>query len=463
MTYTLRTYQAEAVESGVDFLLSERKRNGLIVLPCGAGKSLVIANIARQLDGPCLVFQPGREILQQNLAKFKAYGFNPAVFSASMGRRNVGDITLATIGSVKNRAHLFEDFPYVLVDECSLVDPKAGMYRNFFNALGDVKILGFDATPFRLSTSSFGTILKFLTRTRPRVFEEVVYYAQNSDLFDEGFLCTPEYHEVKGFNRHALRANSTGADYTDKSVQLHFEAINFKDKVVKVVDRLMANGRKNALVFTRFVEEAEYVARKTGAAIVTADTPTSERQAILEEFKRGNIKIAVNVGVLGVGFDFPELETVVLARPTMSLRIYVQQIGRCVRPAPTKESAWVVDMCGLVQQFGKLEDLTLVDGGNGKWFYTSGDRPLTNVYFGSGGSRCKECGASIGFWARYLSPQGAEGNAAPIQRPPAGFPANIAVHSKEGKTMYSIVKPGEGEFIVHYAVCGKQQQMRATG
>lgn len=453
MQYQLRQYQSEAVDAGAAFLASERKRNGLIVLPCGAGKSLVIANIARQLDGPCLVFQPGREILQQNLAKFKSYGYNPSVFSASMGRRNVGDITLATIGSVKSRAHLFQDFPYVLIDECSLVDPKKGMYCNFLKSLGDVKALGFDATPFRLSTSSFGTILKFLTRTRPRVFEEVVYYAQNKDLLDEGFLCTPEYHEVKGFNRHALRANSTGADYTDKSVQLHFNAINFKDKVVKVVDRLMEK-RKNALVFTRFVEEAEYVARRTGAAIVTADTPSAERQAILEEFKRGNIKVAVNVGVLGVGFDFPELETVVLARPTMSLRIYVQQIGRCVRPAPGKESTWVVDMVGLVPQFGRLEDLTLVDGGNGKWFYASGDRPLTNVYFGdTGGSRCKECGMSIGFWARHES----TGNAAPLQRPPAGIPANISVKSENGRTVYSVVKPGTGEFLVHYAICQKRQ------
>jgi DNA repair protein RadD len=465
MTYQLRQYQQEAVDAGVDFLLSERKRNGLIVLPCGSGKSLVIANIAQQLDGPCLVFQPGREILQQNLAKFKSYGYNPAVFSASMGRRNIGDITLATIGSVKNRAHLFEDFPYVLVDECSLVDPKKGMYRDFFKALGNVKICGFDATPFRLSTSSFGTILKFLTRTRPRVFDELIYYAQNSDLYDEGFLMKPEYHEVKGFNRHALRANSTGADYTDKSVQMHFDEINFKDKVVKVVDRLMANGRKNCLVFTRFVEEAEYVANRTGAAIVTADTPTAERQAILEEFKRGNIRVAVNVGVLGVGFDFPELETVVLARPTMSLRIFVQQVGRCVRTAPGKESTWVVDMVSLVPQFGKIENLTLVDGGNGKWYYADGDRPLTNVYFDSGGSRCKQCGASIGFWARHWDPKTGigTGNSAPIQRPPAGIPANVAIHSRDGKTLYSIVTPGEGEFITHYAVCGRQQQMRATG
>jgi DNA repair protein RadD len=111
VTYTLRQYQAESVAAGAEFLLSERKRNGLIVLPTGSGKSLVIAGIAERLDGAVLVFQPSKEILEQNLEKFQAYGFSPAVYSASMGRKGIGDITLATIGSVKNKAHLFQDFP----------------------------------------------------------------------------------------------------------------------------------------------------------------------------------------------------------------------------------------------------------------------------------------------------------------------------------------------------------------
>lgn len=460
MNYVLRIYQKEAKQAGLAFLLDERRRNGLIVAPPGCGKSLIIASIVSELDAPALVFQPSKEILEQNLSKFRQYGYQPAVYSASMNRKCVGEVTLATIGSVRRRPDIFDHVKYVIIDEADLVNPKEGMYKHFLAALGpDVRVLGLTGTPYRLSTSSFGTILKFLTRTRPRVFDELVYYIQSKDLFDEGFLCLPEYHEVKGFNRNALRANSTGADYTDKSVQMHFNEINLKDKIVKVVERLMANGRKNALVFTRFVEEAEYVARRTGAAIVTADTPTSERQAILEEFKRGNTKVAVNVSVLGVGFDFPELETVVLARPTMSLRVYVQQVGRCVRTAPGKESAWVVDMVSLVPQFGRIENLTLIDGGNGKWFYADGDRPLTNVYFDSGGSRCKQCGMTIGFWARNEK----TGNAAPIQRPPAGIQPNISIRSENGKTVYSVVKPGEGEFLVHYAVCGRQQQMRATG
>lgn len=853
MTYTLRIYQREAVEAAAAFIEDGKGKNGLIVLPTGAGKSIVWAALAERLDARFILFQPSKEILEQNLSKFHAFGARPAVYSASMGRKSVGEITLATIGSVKNKAHLFSDFDFIGVDECDLTNAKKGQYKNFFDDIA-LPLIGMTATPYRLSSDSMGTILKFLTRTRPRIWHELIYYAQTADLFNEGFLAKLEYHAVQGFNRHKLRDNSTGADYTDKSIQMHMFEINFKDKIVKVIERLMAAGRKNALVFTRFVEEARYVVSKVeDAAIVTADTHKAEREAIGREFKAGNIKVIVNVGIycldeqteiltsdgwvgidgmtkaheiaawkkdgsiefahplnvfrrerqiseamvsvkgkgkdfrvtsnhrmvigttygqkeiltwhdaeakdiadvkvtvpvsgeaepfplfvelekitpkrlrrrevalayslrlrgstyeasnreatetvarnagrrakhpfeltvdeclfigfwlgdgsrsqsvsggvqctlaqsltypliiqfvddllarLGfgywrreilqsdgehravywgvargtgsreqsraagfytvepyldksgsslfwglnqeqfaallhgfwmadgnhgdgvtpserglsvtgtqkplydllqaigvcrgynttitkqgaprkanhtqqyaihwrrankkfymrerpqlenawqpervwcvtsptgyiltrrngkvlvtgnsVGFDYPELEAVVLARPTKSLRLYYQQAGRCVRPHPAKETAWVVDMVGLVEQFGKLEDLTIVDGGNGKWFISSNDRPLTNVYFGdSGGSRCRECGQPIGFWARHER----TGNAAPIQRPPAGIPANIAIHSKNGRTVYSVVKPGEGEFLVHYSVCGKQQ-MRATG
>lgn len=457
--YTLRQYQSEARDAAVAFLQDGRSKNGLVVLPTGAGKSVCWAAIAEKLDARFLLFQPSKEILEQNLSKFHSFGYRPGVYSASMGRKSVNQITLATIGSVKNKAHLFSDFDFIGVDECDLTNAKKGQYKNFFDDIA-LPMIGMTATPYRLSSDSWGTILKFLTRTRPRIWHELIYYAQNKDLFDEGFLSPLEYQTVKGFDRHKLRANSTGADYTDQSVQMHMYEINFKDKIVKVVERLIAAERKNALVFTRFVEEAQYVVSKTpNSAIVTADTHRDERAAIGAEFKAGNIKVVCNVGIYSVGFDYPELDTVVLARPTMSLRLYYQQVGRCIRPHPAKASAWVVDMVGLTETFGKIEDLTIVDGGNGKWFIASGDRPLTNVYLNNtGGSRCRECGMAIGFWARHER----TGNAAPIQRPPAGIPANIAIHSKDGKTLYSVVKPGEGEFLVHYSVCGRQQQMRAT-
>jgi DNA repair protein RadD len=458
VTFVLRQYQQEAVDAGAEFLLKGKKRGGVIVLPTGSGKSLVISNIVARLDAPALVFQPSKEILEQNLQKFHAYGIRPSVYSASMNRKSVGEITLATIGSVagaKNRvskAHLFRDFPYIIPDEADLCNAKNGQYKDFFNEV-DATLLGLTATPYRLRHDMNGSMLRFITRSRPRIFSELVYYVQNKDLFEEGYLAKLEYHSIKGFDRHSLVSNSTGNDYTDRSVQLHFEQIGFRDKLVKVVTRL-SEIRRNVLVFTRFVAESQYLASQVpNCAVVTAETPKAEREAILNDFKRGRIKVVSNVGIIAIGFDYPELETVVLARPTMSLRVYYQQCGRPIRPHPNKESAWIVDMVGLVDQFGKIEDLELVDGGNGKWFIRSGDRPLTDCYLNEDGrSRCGVCGATIAFWMRHE----VTGNRAPLSYPKFGIKPNIVIKQVGGKSVYGVVEPGDGKLVVHYAVCQKR-------
>ncbi|HYE85082.1 MAG TPA: DEAD/DEAH box helicase [Vicinamibacterales bacterium] len=408
-SFTLRPYQDAAVTKGLAYLQDPalRDRHGLIVAPTGSGKSLVIAGIATQLRHPCLVFQPSKEILEQNMAKLQAYGYRPAVFSASFGKREIGSITLATIGSVIRHIHYFREMPYVLVDECHGVNAKEGMYKTFFSALPHVRILGLTATPYRLVTDGYGgSILKFLTRTRPRVFRDVVQATDINYLFREGYLSPLVYDERPVIKRDRLRLNTTGADYTDASVQQHFHEIDFAGYLLHVVSEQLRAGRKNVLVFTRFVEESQQLVDRLPAgtaAIVSADTPADERARILEDFKAGRIRVVSNVGVLAVGFDYPGLECVVLARPSVSLALYYQMVGRDIRPvyapgmpldtleqrhaaiaAGPKPRAYVVDLVGLVQLFGKIEHLKLRRGGKTgeQWQVFSETRPLTNVYFG---------------------------------------------------------------------------------
>lgn len=386
--FTLRPYQTEAVDRSVKFLTAKSDKHGLLVLPTGSGKSLVIASIVKRLDAPCLVFQPSREILRQNFAKLMAYGFRPAVYSASLGKRQISmAVTLATIGSVARNAEDFEHVKYVLVDECHLCNASRGMYAEFFEALQHrgIRILGLTATPYRLTSTMEGPILKFLTRTRPRVFSELVYYVQNGQLFRDGHLAKLEYFPIKGFDRSKLQANSTGADYTDKSVQQHFREMGFAAKLQKIVERLVEIKRKGVLVFTRFLDESREIVRAVpGAVMVSAETPDAERDRILKEFKAGTIRVVCNVGVLTTGFDYPELDTVVLARPTMSLGLYYQMVGRCIRPHPSKASGMVVDMVGLLEQFGKVEDLRIVSGAKKLHYIESNGKQLTNCVFGQG-------------------------------------------------------------------------------
>lgn len=383
--YQLRDYQQEATNKAIDFFNRKKvKGHALMVLPTGSGKSLVIAAIAKALNEPTIIFQPTKEILEQNFAKLHSYGiWDISVYSASLNSKKISRITFATIGSVKNKAHLFQHFKNVIIDECHYVNAKQGMYKHFLSQLNGNKVLGLTATPYRLNTDGFGgSMLKFLSRTRPRVFSHLIYHVQISDLAERGYLSKVSYYEVKGVDVSKLRINSTGADYTDSSIKRHYEEIGFNGLILNVIDRLLNVGRKNILVFTRFIEEAQFVADERDCVeIVTGETPKKDRERILEDYKSGKIKVIVNVGVLTVGFDFPELETIVLARPTRSLALYYQMIGRGIRPHPDKNETWVVDLCQTFNRFGKVEDLKIDCEKPGLWHVRNNERVLTNVYY----------------------------------------------------------------------------------
>jgi len=383
--HQLRPYQKEAATAAVDFFNSNIKGNAIEVLPTGSGKSLVIAKIAEELNEPVLVFQPTKEILEQNYQKFLAYEGeqNVGIYSASVGRKEIRPVTFATIGSVIRKSDILSIFKHIIVDECHYVNAKGGMYRDLFQELGNVKIIGLTATPYRLVTDGFGgSILKFLTRTRPRVFQHVIYFVQNKDLFDEGYLAKLRYVVKNDFEKSRLKLNTTGADYTDESVKRYYKKINFRDRVAQISLDL-SEKRKSVLVFTRFIAESEYVVEKIpGAVIVTGKTQKRDRTNIINGFKTGQIPVVCNVGVLTHGFDYPELDTIVIARPTMSLALYYQMIGRGIRIHPDKEHALIVDACDNFRMFGPIENLRMIDTGNGKWIISSNGRQLTNIYYG---------------------------------------------------------------------------------
>lgn len=384
MSYTLRDYQTEASEKALDSF-RRGERNGLLVLPAGGGKSLIIAEIASRLDSPLLVFCPSKEILEQNYHKYLSYGFmDCSIYSASIGKKEISKVTFATIGSVHNHIQDFDCFKYVIVDEAHNVSSEGGMYKEFIDAKPRV-VVGLTATPYRLSSYGPGcSVLKFLTWTRPRVFTEVLYCCQVKYLMDNGYLCKPNYYDVTSIDISRVKLNSTGADYDERSLKEEYTRSEYYTKLTNLVIRLLhpKSGvpRKGILVFTRFVEEARYLANVIpDCAIVTADTPKKERERIIEEFRAGKIKVVSNVNCLSVGFDYPELDTILMARPTKSLAVYYQCYGRVIRPAQGKD-AWIVDMCGNLSRFGKLEDLEVIEYPNKRnWCVMSNGKQLTNV------------------------------------------------------------------------------------
>lgn len=381
MKYELRDYQQAAADAAVSFLTDGKDgHNGLVILPTGAGKSLVIADIAARLDEPLLVLQPSKEILAQNVAKYMSYGFLPGVYSASAGRKDIAAVTFATIGSVMNKIEDFASFLKVLVDECHLVNPKEGQYSVLLEGR---RTVGLTATPYRLSQtvdpSTMGSrypryypILKFLTRTRPRIFDQVLYYCQVQELLDRGYLARLRYFDMTAIDLDRVKLNTTGAEYDEKSLFWEMERVGLYDVTLGIIRRVLRpkSGipRNGILVFVRFVEDARRLADELDGVceMVCGETPKKERAAIIERFKSGQTKVVANVGILTTGFDHPALDTVILARPTMSLALYYQMVGRIIRPYPDKDG-WVIDLCGSIAKFGKVEDLTVDPCDHGKW------------------------------------------------------------------------------------------------
>lgn len=392
MIYQLRDYQQKASDAAVRAFQSKSKSNGLLILPTGAGKSLVIADIASRLDGPLLVFQPSKEILEQNFAKLQSYGvFDCGIYSASVGYKDINRITFATIGSVMNHMHDFAYFKNVIIDECHYVNSKAGQYKEFIEA-EDRRVVGLTATPYRLGKGFNGlSMLKFLTRTRPRIFDSVLYYCQISDLLAKGYLAELRYFDCTQLDMSQVKTNSTGADYDEESLKLEYERSGFYDQLTSTTIRVLKPKnkipRKGVLVFTRFIDEAERLTNKLGSlgiksAIVTGTTPKKERESILKEFTSGKIKVVANVGTLTTGFDYPALDTVILARPTKSLSLYYQMVGRAIRPFKGKDG-WIIDLGGNYKRFGDVSHLKidLELPGNTRWCIKSQGKQLTNVMF----------------------------------------------------------------------------------
>lgn len=392
----LRGYQKEAVRKGLEyFKYGDKKDFPIVVAPTGAGKSIIIAHLAKALGEDVLVFQPSKELLEQNYAKFLAHGGEAKIYSASMKSKEVGAVTFATIGSVDNEA--FAHIKYVIIDECHLVPPKGNeynkkgelvkygsMFMQFLSTIPDAKVLGLTATAFRpkkyrhpFSGKTYSQI-NLLNRERPKFFNSFLHITQIKELYEQGFLCPIKYIELTWRNGD-LKLNTTGAEFTDESMDYEMKKQGIHERLPDIIRQSVEKGRKHRLVFMKNVGDAEYMVNVVpDSAYIHSGTKPKERVKILDDFKSGKIKTVFNVSVLGIGFDFPELDTIIIARPTMSLAMYYQFVGRGMRNAEGKEDCAVLDMCGNIQRFSKIEDLEYVEVDR-KWVLRDGKRVLSGV------------------------------------------------------------------------------------
>lgn len=362
-TPQLRPYQFDAVAA------AESTSNGLLVLATGAGKSLVIGALAHKAER-AVILQPSVEILESNLDKARAFGIEGiSVYSASAGRKDIGRITYGTIGSLIKAADEFEGVDLLCVDEAHLLNPQAGQYLEFVQKLKPRRLIGLTASPYRLHTiadvSSFRTKsgyhtgkisdIRILTRTRPKSFKKIVHVTEAFDLIQQGFLHEPDF--ITAGSQKGLKVNTSGSEFDEAAVRAAFKKGNMPAHILDCAKRAADRGLKHILIFVPNLDASDGIVKMLCAAGISADnvsgeTPKAQREDRLRGFRSGRIRAMVNVGVLTTGWDFPELDCIIVARPTMSLGLWYQVCGRIVRCHPDKHDSVIYDLSGNFARFG---------------------------------------------------------------------------------------------------------------
>ncbi|WP_087016039.1 DEAD/DEAH box helicase [Thaumasiovibrio subtropicus] len=356
--YTLRNYQQQSVDAVLHYF-RQRSDPAVIVLPTGAGKSLVIAELARLARGRVLVLAHVKELVEQNHAKYEGYGLTGGIFSAGLGRKESEQkVVFASVQSVVRNLDAFANqFSLLVIDECHRVpEDKESSYRRVISHLQSVnsglKVLGLTATPYRLG---LGWLYQYHTRgqvrsTTPRFFRDCIFELPIRYLLDEGFLTEPKLFDmaVEGYDFSSLTPTASG-NYREAELDTVI------DKAKRVTPQIIAQviqrskGRKGVMIFASTVHHAEeimgYLSNES-AAMIVGDTPGEERDRLIRAFKAQEIKFLVNVSVLTTGFDAPHVDLIAILRPTESVSLYQQIVGRGLRLAEGKTDCLVLDYAG---------------------------------------------------------------------------------------------------------------------
>lgn len=380
---TLRQNQHEPIDKAIRFFQEPKPKPSLIVLPTAWGKSILTAFVAKNMNDRLIVLQPSKELLEQNYKKYLHLcdGFaNAGIYSASFGRKEIAQVTYATIGSIKALGAKFKQlgFSKMLIDEAHLYPREAdSMLGTFLKDSGITHVLGITATPIKLQTNSdlegntFSKLVMLTSRSKKgNFYKDIIHVGQVQEMVELGFW-SPLKYEVAGFDDSLLVFNSRKSEYTEDSVQLAYEA---NGGIQSIIGALEAHpDRQHVLAFVPSVQDAiDLSASYPNSAVIYGDMDKRERSETIERFRAGQIRVIFNVRVLSTGFDYTGIDCIVLGISTASIALYYQIIGRGTRIDPDKKDCLICDLGGNVNRFGRVEDIVFEKGKLWRMFGTGG-------------------------------------------------------------------------------------------
>ena len=317
-------------------------RAALISLPTGSGKTIVFSDILQSsLSGTKdkgLVLVHRDELLRQAIEKLNFVWPGVKLSTVDAATSNfAGQITVASVMSIVRRLDKIPRIHKVVTDEAHHAPATSWLkiYNRIGELLPDWQHLGVTATPIRTKGAS----------DLEAIFGKPVYVKSIFELIVEGYLSPLKGMEV----RTEVSVEDVGIQAGDFIAEELSRVINTKERNRLVVENYLelAADRK-ALVFAADLNHAKslaemFKAQGVSAAWVSGETPLSLRRSFLEKLRSGEIKVIVNCMVFTEGFDEPSLDAILVARPTRSLVLYCQMIGRGLRPYPGKKNCLFID------------------------------------------------------------------------------------------------------------------------
>ena len=359
---TLRDYQKKAVDEVFNYICNN-KGNPVVIAPTGSGKSILIAEIIRK----SLKWWPGtrilmlthqKELIEQDMDKLKkiAPELDMGIYSASLKSKDAShDVTFASIQSIcKNKE---DKFNVVLVDECHLINNnESGNYRSYLGML-NCRVIGFTATPYRLGQ---GMIVGEDT-----IFDHYIETISILEMQKKGYLSRLS-SKTTSITLDVAGVSKLNGEFKQGELDKKVNTLDNNEAIVnELANYITMQGVKHMIVFCTSVEHAYSIKslmnqKEIPTVCVEGAMDKATREKAIEEFTSGKALCATNVNVLSIGFDYPDIDCVVMLRPTLSTALYVQQAGRGLRIAPNKDRCLLLDFAGNVRRHGPIGMLSSI-------------------------------------------------------------------------------------------------------
>lgn len=393
MAKKARPYQIEAFNAVIDYIKNNIKNKqqsrGIVDAGPGAGKTFMISDIAANTyrkGGRVVILAHQPVLAGQTYDELYEHDVPAAMFSAKFGKKQVGKVTVGSVGTVANalNSHFMQPVDLLLIDEGHQVpvEEERSQYMKIINHFTCVAqqagrichIITYTGSPFRFCTR----LDNLYIGPRKLFWEDIIYDISSTKLTEMGFLSPPVFgfpdKDDAAYDFSAIKERSGTWEYSEEELNAIVNSEDGKLKLHKILAEVIdkTKDRNMRIIFASTKAHAREVKRALIAmgveenqiGLVTDDSSEQEKDFAMDGAKKGTISWLINVSCLTTGFDAPLIDCVIFLRPVGSLTLLIQCMGRGARllhpwmkeAGYIKDNYLVLDFAGVFDRLGHMFD-----------------------------------------------------------------------------------------------------------